>query len=176
MHIDVYCTGTDDDDDDDDSSSNEFLIYEGQNVKVTHTQAKFDQLPRGFHDDVAFLKKNKMNKINDDSEDDDSSSDNSSFCYPSQLSSYSRLLRDFESAASSKSNFECFERDLDEKKQLTDHMIRASVFGPVVNTLRKPGGHHVGPPKNPSCSCQHCKRYFDQTKITTNNNNKKLFY
>ncbi|XP_014222692.1 uncharacterized protein LOC106649670 [Trichogramma pretiosum] len=44
----------------------------------------------------------------------------------------------------------------------TDHIIKASVFGRVINTLRKPG-HHVGPAKNPVCSCEHCRRYFEES-------------
>lgn len=43
----------------------------------------------------------------------------------------------------------------------TDHIIKASIFGRVVNTFRKPG-HHVGPAKNPTCSCEHCRRYFEE--------------
>ncbi|XP_076649459.1 uncharacterized protein LOC143357107 [Halictus rubicundus] len=43
----------------------------------------------------------------------------------------------------------------------TDHIIKASIFGRVVNAFRKPG-HHVGPSKNPNCSCDHCRRYFEE--------------
>ena len=43
----------------------------------------------------------------------------------------------------------------------TDHIIKASIFGTVVNAFRKPG-HHIGPSKNPSCSCEHCRRYFEE--------------
>lgn len=43
----------------------------------------------------------------------------------------------------------------------TDHIVKASIFGAVVNAFRKPG-HHVGPSKNPSCSCEHCIRYFEE--------------
>ncbi|XP_053970763.1 dentin sialophosphoprotein [Hylaeus volcanicus] len=43
----------------------------------------------------------------------------------------------------------------------TDHIIKASIFGAVVNAFRKPG-HHVGPAKNPSCSCEHCRRHFEE--------------
>lgn len=43
----------------------------------------------------------------------------------------------------------------------TDHIIKASVFGAVVNAFRKPG-HHIGPSKNPSCSCDHCRKYFEE--------------
>ncbi|XP_011644807.1 cell wall protein PRY3 [Pogonomyrmex barbatus] len=42
----------------------------------------------------------------------------------------------------------------------TDHIIKASKFGAVVNAFRKPG-HHIGPSKNPTCSCEHCRRYFE---------------
>lgn len=42
----------------------------------------------------------------------------------------------------------------------TDHIVKASRFGAVVNAFRKPG-HHIGPSKNPSCTCEHCKQYFE---------------
>lgn len=46
----------------------------------------------------------------------------------------------------------------------TDHIIKASKFGAVISAFRKPG-HHIGPSKNPSCSCEHCRRYFeDETR------------
>lgn len=41
----------------------------------------------------------------------------------------------------------------------TDHIMKASKFGAVINAFRKPG-HHIGPSKNPTCSCEHCRRYF----------------
>ncbi|XP_076170924.1 uncharacterized protein LOC143148460 [Ptiloglossa arizonensis] len=43
----------------------------------------------------------------------------------------------------------------------TDHIVKASIFGRVVNAFRKPG-HHIGPAKNPSCSCEHCRRHFEE--------------
>nr|KAF7398264.1 hypothetical protein H0235_016272 [Vespula pensylvanica] len=43
----------------------------------------------------------------------------------------------------------------------TDHIVKASIFGSVVGAFRKPG-HHIGPVKNPSCSCEHCRRYFEE--------------
>lgn len=42
----------------------------------------------------------------------------------------------------------------------TDHIVKASKFGTVINAFRKPG-HHIGPSKNPTCSCDHCRRYFE---------------
>lgn len=42
----------------------------------------------------------------------------------------------------------------------TDHIIKASRFGAVISAFRKPG-HHIGPSKNPTCSCEHCRRYFE---------------
>ncbi|XP_012528168.1 putative GPI-anchored protein pfl2 isoform X2 [Monomorium pharaonis] len=42
----------------------------------------------------------------------------------------------------------------------TDHIVKASKFGAVINAFRKPG-HHIGPSKNPTCSCEHCRRYFE---------------
>lgn len=41
----------------------------------------------------------------------------------------------------------------------TDHSLKASKFGAVISAFRKPG-HHIGPSKNPTCSCEHCRRYF----------------
>lgn len=43
----------------------------------------------------------------------------------------------------------------------TDHIVKASIFGSVIGAFRKPG-HHIGPVKNPSCSCEHCRRYFEE--------------
>lgn len=43
----------------------------------------------------------------------------------------------------------------------TDHILKASIFGRVVNAFRKPG-HHIGPSKNPSCSCEHCRSHFEK--------------
>ncbi|XP_011148483.2 uncharacterized protein LOC105188626 isoform X2 [Harpegnathos saltator] len=43
----------------------------------------------------------------------------------------------------------------------TDHILKASMFGAVVSAFRKPG-HHIGPAKNPACSCEHCRRFFEQ--------------
>jgi len=44
--------------------------------------------------------------------------------------------------------------------ETTDHIIKASKFGAVINAFRKPG-HHIGPSKNPTCTCEHCRRYFE---------------
>lgn len=46
----------------------------------------------------------------------------------------------------------------------TDHSLKASIFGAVVNAFRKPG-HHIGPSKNPSCSCEHCRRHFEELNL-----------
>lgn len=43
----------------------------------------------------------------------------------------------------------------------TDHIMKASVFGTVIGAFRKPG-HHIGPAKNPACSCEHCRRHFEE--------------
>lgn len=43
----------------------------------------------------------------------------------------------------------------------TDHIIKASRFGTVISAFRKPG-HHIGPSKNPTCTCEHCRRYFEE--------------
>ncbi|XP_067203811.1 dentin sialophosphoprotein [Linepithema humile] len=45
----------------------------------------------------------------------------------------------------------------------TDHIVKASKFGTVISAFRKPG-HHIGPSKNPTCSCEHCRRYFEETR------------
>ncbi|XP_018393751.1 PREDICTED: uncharacterized protein LOC108772672 [Cyphomyrmex costatus] len=42
----------------------------------------------------------------------------------------------------------------------TEHVLKASKFGGVISAFRKPG-HHIGPSKNPMCSCEHCRRYFE---------------
>lgn len=42
----------------------------------------------------------------------------------------------------------------------TDHIVKASKFGAVISAFRKPG-HHIGPSKNPTCSCEHCRSYFE---------------
>ncbi|XP_066592859.1 mucin-21 [Prorops nasuta] len=46
----------------------------------------------------------------------------------------------------------------------TDHIMKASIFGAVIDAFRKPG-HHIGPSKNPSCSCEHCRRYFEENDL-----------
>lgn len=33
-------------------------------------------------------------------------------------------------------------------------------FGPVIDAFKKPG-HHIGPVKNPHCSCAHCRHHFE---------------
>lgn len=40
-----------------------------------------------------------------------------------------------------------------------EHLLRAQKFGAVIETIRKPG-HHVGPAKNPDCTCEYCRRWF----------------
>ncbi|XP_053966353.1 uncharacterized protein LOC128868367 [Anastrepha ludens] len=40
-----------------------------------------------------------------------------------------------------------------------EHLQKAKKFGAVVSTARKPG-HHVGPTKNPNCSCESCQRWL----------------
>ncbi|XP_067631284.1 serine-rich adhesin for platelets [Eurosta solidaginis] len=39
-----------------------------------------------------------------------------------------------------------------------EHLLKAKKFGAVVVAARKPG-HHVGPTKNPNCSCESCQRW-----------------
>ncbi|BET00438.1 protein kinase c [Nesidiocoris tenuis] len=40
------------------------------------------------------------------------------------------------------------------------HWAKAEKFGPVVSFSKKPG-HHVGPSKNPDCSCDTCRYFFE---------------
>lgn len=42
----------------------------------------------------------------------------------------------------------------------TEQRAVAKRFGNVVNVFKKPG-HHIGPAKNPDCTCDHCRRYFE---------------
>lgn len=42
----------------------------------------------------------------------------------------------------------------------TDRLSKAQRFGTIVETLRKPG-HHVGPSKNPDCTCVHCRKFYE---------------
>lgn len=42
-----------------------------------------------------------------------------------------------------------------------EHLMRARKFGSVIGSIRKPG-HHVGPSKNPDCSCEYCRRWFSE--------------
>ncbi|XP_050515219.1 vitellogenin-1 [Diabrotica virgifera virgifera] len=44
--------------------------------------------------------------------------------------------------------------------QYTEPRYIARRFGPVITVFKKPG-HHIGPAKNPSCTCDHCRRYFE---------------
>ncbi|KAG8337107.1 uncharacterized protein LOC124367022 [Homalodisca vitripennis] len=43
----------------------------------------------------------------------------------------------------------------------SDQMSKAEKFGTILGTLRKPG-HHVGPSKNPDCSCNNCRQYYEE--------------
>lgn len=43
----------------------------------------------------------------------------------------------------------------------TDHFSKAEKFGTIMGSLRKPG-HHVGPSKNPDCSCFNCRQYYEE--------------
>lgn len=42
----------------------------------------------------------------------------------------------------------------------TEQRAVAKRFGNIVNVFKKPG-HHIGPAKNPDCTCDHCRRYFE---------------
>nr|CAD7262362.1 unnamed protein product [Timema shepardi] len=43
----------------------------------------------------------------------------------------------------------------------SEQLLKAEKFGTIVNAFRKPG-HHVGPSKNPDCSCEHCRRFYEE--------------
>lgn len=43
----------------------------------------------------------------------------------------------------------------------TDQLSIAEKFGTILGSLRKPG-HHVGPSKNPDCSCYNCRQYYEE--------------
>lgn len=40
------------------------------------------------------------------------------------------------------------------------NLAKAKKFGPIVASLKKPG-HHVGPSKNPNCTCDTCRYFFE---------------
>lgn len=44
----------------------------------------------------------------------------------------------------------------------TEPRMIAKRFGAVVEAFKKPG-HHIGPAKNPNCSCDHCQRHFENS-------------
>ncbi|XP_017775643.1 PREDICTED: dentin sialophosphoprotein [Nicrophorus vespilloides] len=46
----------------------------------------------------------------------------------------------------------------------TEQREIAKRFGKIVDVFKKPG-HHVGPAKNPDCSCDTCKNYFANTRF-----------
>lgn len=41
----------------------------------------------------------------------------------------------------------------------TEQREIARKFGRIVDVFKKPG-HHIGPAKNPDCTCDHCREYF----------------
>lgn len=43
----------------------------------------------------------------------------------------------------------------------TDQLSKAEKFGTIIGTFRKPG-HHVGPSKNPDCSCYNCRQFYEE--------------
>lgn len=49
----------------------------------------------------------------------------------------------------------------------TEPRYIAKRFGQVITVFKKPG-HHVGPAKNPSCSCDHCRRYWENAGFNRN--------
>ncbi|CAG0912903.1 unnamed protein product [Notodromas monacha] len=46
--------------------------------------------------------------------------------------------------------------------EISDKFSKASRFGQVIAHVKKPG-HHIGPAKNPNCSCECCVRYAQET-------------
>lgn len=45
--------------------------------------------------------------------------------------------------------------------QPQSNITRAAKYGPVRGLIKKPG-HHVGPAKNPDCTCAHCTEFFNK--------------
>uniref|UniRef100_A0A1B6C1K6 Uncharacterized protein n=1 Tax=Clastoptera arizonana TaxID=38151 RepID=A0A1B6C1K6_9HEMI len=43
----------------------------------------------------------------------------------------------------------------------TDQLNKAEKFGAIIGTFKKPG-HHVGPSKNPDCSCENCRKFYEE--------------
>ena len=50
----------------------------------------------------------------------------------------------------------------DKPGEISEKLMKASRFGQVVAHVKKPG-HHVGPAKNPNCSCESCARFRKET-------------
>jgi hypothetical protein len=50
----------------------------------------------------------------------------------------------------------------DKPGEISEKLLKASRFGQVVAHVKKPG-HHVGPAKNPNCSCESCARFRKET-------------
>ena len=45
-----------------------------------------------------------------------------------------------------------------------EYLAKARIFGKLICLKRKPG-NHIGPVKNPECSCEHCKRWMMEKDI-----------
>lgn len=43
----------------------------------------------------------------------------------------------------------------------TTQLSKAEKFGTIIGTIRKPG-HHIGPSKNPDCSCYNCRQFYEE--------------
>nr|XP_023029880.1 uncharacterized protein LOC111517830 [Leptinotarsa decemlineata] len=54
----------------------------------------------------------------------------------------------------------------------TESRFIAKKFGPIIDVYKKPG-HHIGPAKNPDCSCDHCRRYYKDS-VTVRNRTSSL--
>lgn len=48
----------------------------------------------------------------------------------------------------------------------TDQLSKAEKFGTIIGAFRKPG-HHVGPSKNPDCSCENCRHFYEERGYRT---------
>lgn len=53
-----------------------------------------------------------------------------------------------------------YKRDAIRKPEVYLNLNKAKKFGTVVSSLKKPG-HHVGPSKNPNCTCDTCRYFFE---------------
>lgn len=58
--------------------------------------------------------------------------------------------------------------DTVKRKPPTELLVRAQMFGKTLGggSVRKLG-HHIGPVRNPTCTCEHCTEYFSGKRSRT---------